>query len=120
MKPLVLTIIAGAALAAGGALAVANFGGVNLASATSDKTAIAATRTAQNQKTVTLKVDNMYCASCPYIVRQALERTPGVIDAAVSFRDKQAVVTFDETKTDVAALIIATSEAGYPSHLVSN
>ncbi len=123
MKPLTLTIIAGAALAVGAVFAVGALNGVTPASATSDETAVATTRATQDpqtQKTVTLKVDNMYCPSCPYIVRQALMRTPGVIAATVSLRDKQAVVTFDSTKTDVAALIAATTEAGYPSRLADN
>lgn len=67
------------------------------------------------ERKVTLAVEKMTCASCPYIVKQALTRVPGVKHAEVSFEQKSAVVTFDDAKTDVAALTSATSEAGFPS-----
>lgn len=67
------------------------------------------------EQTVTLAVEKMTCASCPYIVRQALTRVPGVSNVEVSFEQRQAVVTFDDAKTDVAALTKATAAAGFPS-----
>jgi periplasmic mercuric ion binding protein len=67
------------------------------------------------EKTVTLAVKNMYCADCPFIVKKSLERVPGVSKAVVSFKDRTAVVTFDDTKTDINALTNATTKAGYPS-----
>lgn len=67
------------------------------------------------ERTVTLAVENMYCAACPITVRRSLERVPGVIQAVVSFKDKTAVVTYDDSKTDVKALTSATTNAGYPS-----
>ena len=67
------------------------------------------------EKTITLAVKNMYCADCPFIVRKSLEGVPGVTKAVVSYMDKTAVVTYDDTRADVAALTRATTEAGYPS-----
>ena len=67
------------------------------------------------EKTITLAVKNMYCADCPIIVRKSLEAVPGVSKAVVSYKDKTAVVTYDDSSTDVAALTRATTEAGYPS-----
>ena len=67
------------------------------------------------EKIITLAVKNMYCADCPFIVRKSLEAVPGVSKAVVSYKDKTAVVTYDDTRTDVAALTRATTEAGYPS-----
>jgi len=67
------------------------------------------------EKTITLAVRNMYCVDCPFIVKKSLERVPGVAKVTVSFKDKTAVVTFDDGKADVTALTAATSEAGYPS-----
>lgn len=66
-------------------------------------------------QTVTLTVPGMTCAACPLTVKQALNKVPGVSKADVSFDKKQAVVTFDDTKTSVAALTKATADAGYPS-----
>ena len=67
------------------------------------------------EKTVTLAMKNMYCADCPFIVKKSLERVPGVAKAVVSFKDRTAVVTFDDAKTDINALTDATTKAGYPS-----
>ena len=66
-------------------------------------------------KTVTLSVPGMTCAACPITIKKALTDVDGVTDAEVSFDKKEAVVTFDDTKTDVSALIEATTNAGYPS-----
>jgi periplasmic mercuric ion binding protein len=67
------------------------------------------------ETTVTLAVQNMSCAACPYTVKSSLQTVPGVKKAVVSFADKTAVVTFDDRKTTVSALITATTNAGYPS-----
>jgi len=67
------------------------------------------------EKTVTLSVNNMYCADCPYIVRKSLENVPGVARVEVSFKDKAATVTYDDSKVDLKALTTATTSAGYPS-----
>ena len=67
------------------------------------------------ERTITLAVKNMYCADCPLIVRKSLEAVPGVTKAVVSYKDKTAVVTFDDGRTDVPALTRATTDAGYPS-----
>lgn len=66
-------------------------------------------------KTVTLAVQNMYCAACPTTVRKSLEVVPGVAKVVVSFEKKTAIVTYDDAKTDVKTLTTATTNAGYPS-----
>ena len=40
------------------------------------------------EKTVTLAVENMYCASCPYIVKKSQTRVPGVTKVKVNFGQK--------------------------------
>ena len=69
------------------------------------------------ERTVTLAVQNMYCSACPLTVKSSLQAVPGVAKVVVSYADKTAVVTFDEAKTAVPALITATTNAGYPSAL---
>jgi mercuric ion binding protein len=71
------------------------------------------------ERTVTLAVGNMYCASCPLTVKKALSAVPGVIKADVSYKDKSAVVTFDDQKANVQALIDAATRAGYPTKLAA-
>jgi periplasmic mercuric ion binding protein len=67
------------------------------------------------EKTVTLAVKNMDCAACPYTVKASLEAVPGVTKVDVSYKDKTAVVTFDDARAGVNALTAATTNAGYPS-----
>ncbi len=67
------------------------------------------------ERSVTLAVQNMYCAACPHTVRSSLQAVPGVRKVVVSFKNKTAVVTYDDTKTDIRALTSATTNAGYPS-----
>lgn len=70
-------------------------------------------------QTVTLAVENMDCVSCPYIVKQSVKKVSGVKDVVVSFENKTATVTFDDAATGLPALIAATTNAGYPSHLAN-
>ena len=66
-------------------------------------------------QTVTLSVPSMTCATCPITVKVALSKVEGVIEAKVTWEPKEAVVTYDDTKTTPAALTEATENAGYPS-----
>ena len=66
-------------------------------------------------QTVTLSVPGMTCAACPLTVKQSLSKVQGVSKTEVSFEKKQAVVSFDDAKTNVQALTKATANAGYPS-----
>lgn len=81
----------------------------------STTTAQAAPVEAAQTQTVTLAVENMACRICPITVRRALEKVPGVHEAKVDFDTKTATVTFDPEKTNVEALIQATTNAGYPA-----
>jgi mercuric ion binding protein len=76
---------------------------------------VTSSSTFAGEKTVKLAVQNMYCADCPFIVKKSLEAVPGVAKVTVSYKDKTAVVTFDDGKADLTALTAATRNAGYPS-----
>jgi mercuric ion binding protein len=67
------------------------------------------------QRTVILAVDNMYCEACPYMVKKTLERVAGVAKATVLFKEKTAMVVYDDAQTNVKALIDAATSAGFPS-----
>jgi len=66
-------------------------------------------------KTVTLSVPGMTCPACPITVKKALNNVQGVSRVDVNYEKKQAVVTFDDAKTDTKELVKATTDAGYPS-----
>ncbi len=71
------------------------------------------------EKIVTLSVEDMTCMSCPYQVKKSLKKVDGVINATASLKTQQAVVTFDDTITNIAALTQATTNAGYPSKVIT-
>ena len=68
-------------------------------------------------QTVTLSVPGMTCAACPITVKTALNRVEGVRQVDVSFEQREARVTFEDTQTSVTELTEATANAGYPSTL---
>ena len=70
---------------------------------------------AATPKTAVLDVQNMTCSMCPITVKKALQKVPGVTDARIDFDNKTATVTLDADKSDSAALVKATTDAGYPS-----
>ena len=69
-------------------------------------------------RTITLAVPAMDCPVCPITVKKALTQVQGVSHASVNFDKRQAVVTFDDARTNTQALTLATKNAGYPSSLV--
>lgn len=50
-------------------------------------------------------------------VQRSLTKINGVSQANVSLHKAEAVVTFDDSKTSIEALLKATGGAGYPSTL---
>lgn len=69
-------------------------------------------------QTVTLSVPGMTCAACPTTVKKALSKVEGVSKTDVNFDKREAIVTFDDVRTNSQALVQATTDAGYPSQLV--
>jgi mercuric ion binding protein len=70
---------------------------------------------ADGQQTTVLDVQNMSCSVCPITVKKSLQKVPGVTDAKIDFERKTATVRFETGKADAAALVKATTEAGFPS-----
>jgi mercuric ion binding protein len=71
------------------------------------------------ERVVTLDVENATCALCGPIVKRVLSRVPGVrrVDVSEGAGRATATVTFDDSRATVAALIDATTRAGYPSRV---
>ncbi len=66
-------------------------------------------------QTATLDVPGMTCSSCPITVKKALMKVDGVQQVKTSLEKKEAIVTFDDSKTSVEKLTMATANAGYPT-----
>ncbi|MCR4328451.1 MAG: cation transporter [Patescibacteria group bacterium] len=63
---------------------------------------------------VAMKIDDMYCASCPYNVENALKDTSGVVNVTVGFVGKEIIngtvegrgeVIYDSTKINLDKMI---------------
>lgn len=72
------------------------------------------------QQTVTLNIENMTCAMCTVTIKKALQKVDGVKQVTVDYDSKTVLVTFDSIKADSAALIKATTNAGYPGTLATS
>ena len=76
------------------------------------------------ERTVVLDVKNTDCVLCPPIIKQSLLRVHGVKEVKMSqanqMADFMATISFDDAVTNEAALIAATTNAGYPSHFRAN
>lgn len=63
--------------------------------------------------TTTIAIDGMTCDGCVKSVNNALKQIKGANTITVSLADKNAVIDYDDTFTDVAALKQAIEDAGY-------
>lgn len=70
---------------------------------------------AADPQTVILDVQNMTCELCPITVKKALDKVPGVATTKIDLAKKTATVKFDPERANVATLVKATTNAGYPS-----
>ena len=70
---------------------------------------------AAESQSVVLDVQNMTCELCPITVKKALDKVPGVAGTKIDLAKKTATVKFDPERANVAALVKATTNAGYPS-----
>lgn len=66
-------------------------------------------------QTVTLSVSGMTCAACPITVKKALTKVDGVSKVGIVFEKREAIVSYDDAKTNIQKLTKATEDAGYPS-----
>jgi len=66
-------------------------------------------------QTVVLDVQKMTCALCSVTVQKALEKVPGVAEAKIDYDHKTATVKFDPDKASPAALVKASTNAGFPA-----
>lgn len=68
-----------------------------------------------NQAPVTTRfaVSGMHCASCAFVIRDALRKAPGVLDAQVNFASETASVLTDQGGADVRGLNERINKYGY-------
>jgi mercuric ion binding protein len=64
-------------------------------------------------KTVTLAIEGMTCTDCENTIQEAVTKIDGVKSIKASHLDSTAVVSFDASKTSIADIGKAITEAGY-------
>ncbi|MEO8132760.1 MAG: heavy metal-associated domain-containing protein [Betaproteobacteria bacterium] len=74
---------------------------------------VASTVTAGESKSATLVVEGMTCASCP--IKTVLKKVPGVSEANVNYKTREAQVEFDPDKVQVAQLAKVVTDIGFPA-----
>jgi P-type Cu+ transporter len=68
---------------------------------------------ATENNTVTIPVTGMHCAACQARVQQALQKSPGVVDASVNLMTNSARVSFDPELSNVDSLVERIRATGY-------
>jgi Cu+-exporting ATPase len=64
-------------------------------------------------ESVTIGITDMSCANCSETVQEALEGTPGVVEAEVNFATDEAQVTYNPADASIEDLYAAIEEVGY-------
>lgn len=65
-------------------------------------------------QTVVLSIRGMGCQVCEAEIARAIDKLPGIIAATVSYTEKNAVVSFDASKTTAKDITNAITASGYP------
>ena len=64
-------------------------------------------------KEIKLKIEGMHCTGCSNRLEKVLNTTDGVEKAIVSFEEKQAIITYNESQIDLTQIKEAIEGAGF-------
>ena len=64
-------------------------------------------------KEITLKIEGMHCTGCSSRLEKVLNNTDGVESATVSFEKKQAIITYNESQTDIEQIKQIIQDTGF-------
>ena len=64
-------------------------------------------------KAIKLKIEGMHCTGCSNRLEKILNNTDGVENAIVSFEEKQAIITYNESQIDPEKLKETIKDAGF-------
>ena len=64
-------------------------------------------------KEIKLKIKGMHCTGCSNRLEKILNNTDGVENAIVSFEEKQAIITYNESQIDLEKLKETIKDAGF-------
>jgi copper chaperone CopZ len=66
-----------------------------------------------NIQTVEFSISGMACSACEAHVRYEVGKLTGIIMTTVSYEDGNAIIEFDQSRTDMKELEFAIAETGY-------
>lgn len=61
----------------------------------------------------TIRIESMACDHCVVRVGRAIASVQGVIEVDINLEKKEAIVNFEEARTDIGKIKDAIREAGY-------
>lgn len=64
-------------------------------------------------KEIKLNIEGMHCEGCSTRLQKVLNNQDGVEDAKVSLEEKEAIIKYDESQTNVDSLKEAVEDAGF-------
>ena len=64
-------------------------------------------------KDIKLKIEGMHCTGCSSRLEKVLNNTDGVESATVSFEKKQAIITYNESQTDIEQIKQIIQDTGF-------
>ena len=64
-------------------------------------------------KEIKLKIEGMHCTGCSTRLEKVLNNTDGVESATVSFEKKQAIITYNESQTDIEQIKQIIQDTGF-------
>jgi len=64
-------------------------------------------------KTTVFKINRMTCANCEKHVHQEVQKISGIVDLKVSYKSENAIIVFDQTKTNKTEIEQVIEAAGY-------
>ena len=59
------------------------------------------------------KIEGMHCTGCSSRLEKVLNNTDGVESATVSFEKKQAIITYNESQTDIEQIKQIIQDTGF-------
>ncbi|HII80589.1 MAG TPA: heavy-metal-associated domain-containing protein [Methanosarcina sp.] len=62
---------------------------------------------------VIIRIEGLECSHCVVRVGRAIASVQGVVDVDVNLEKREAVVDFEETRTDLGKIRAAIRDAGY-------
>ena len=66
-----------------------------------------------NVQTVEFTISGMTCASCEEHVNHEVNKLPGIIKSTASYENENAIVEFDNSKTNISEIEKAINGTGY-------